>query len=491
MSSLKFSMIFVFLLSLSSSLLTFTIAADPTYLYHVCSKFNFTRNSTYQSNLNLLLSSLPSNANRSDGFSNATVGQDPNRVYGLFQCRGDVTTATCKDCVAFASTDLAQRCPAQKRAVIWYDECLVHYSDSYIFSTAASSPSVRMWNTNNVTTEPSRFHELVLGLMNKATTEAVNDPKKFATIKGNSTTSQPLYVLVQCTQDLSNTNCSRCLQEAIANLPNESIGGRTLTPSCNCRYELYLFYNENLSLSSPPPAPAPKRSLPSPVTPTPSPPSPVTRPKGKSGLSTPITIAIITPITVFAVLFVAGICLLTRRERRKKYTVPDKIAQQTQHTFFIFAQTQTSPETALTKPTSIFSSLLFPPKLTAAMDSPTPQQGKTPTGSTASFNAALMSLPPPAKTLSILLPLSYPKSRCHFVQSNNVTIEPTRFQELMLGLMNEAATDDPKREERNLFIDNYSYRCCNYYLCGAFDRRLLLPDYKSKKEVQICTGGNC
>ncbi|TXG47126.1 hypothetical protein EZV62_026420 [Acer yangbiense] len=286
MSSLKFSMIFVFLLSLSSSLLTFTIAADPTYLYHVCSKSNFTRNSTYHSNLNLLLSSLPSNANRSDGFSNSTVGQDPNRVYGLFQCRGDVTTATCKDCVAFAFTDLAQRCPAQKRAVIWYDECLVHYSDSYIFSTAASSPSVRMWNTNNVTTEPSRFHELVLGMMNEATTQA----------------------------DLSNTNCSRCLHEAIANLPNESIGGRTLTPSCNCRYELYLFYNENLSLSSPAPAPAP----------APSPPSPVTRPKGKSGLSTPIITAIVAPITVFAVLFVAG--LLTRRASRKKYnSVPDEI----------------------------------------------------------------------------------------------------------------------------------------------------------------------
>ncbi|TXG47129.1 hypothetical protein EZV62_026423 [Acer yangbiense] len=279
MSSLKFSMIFVFLLSLSSSMLTFTIAADPTHLYHVCSKSNFTRNSTYQSNLNLLLSSLPSNANHSDGFSNGTVGQDPNRVYGLFQCRGDVTTATCKDCIAFASMDLAQHCPAQKRAVIWYDECLVYYSDSYIFSTAASSPSVRMWNTNNVTTEPSRFYELVLGLMNKATTQAVNDPKKFTTIKGNSTTSQPLYVLVQCTQDLSNTNCFRCLQEAIANLSNESIGGRTLTPSCNCRYELYLFYNENLSLSSPPPAPAPTQSLPSPVTPTLSPPSPITRPK--------------------------------------------------------------------------------------------------------------------------------------------------------------------------------------------------------------------
>ncbi|KAK3188259.1 hypothetical protein Dsin_027820 [Dipteronia sinensis] len=133
MSSWKFSTIFVFLLSLSSSLFTFTGAADPTYVYHFCSGNNFTRNSTYQTNLKLLLSSLPSNANRSYGFSNTTEGQDPNRVYGLFQCRGDVTNTICQECVTFASTDATQRCPNQKGNIIWYDECLLHYSDSYIF----------------------------------------------------------------------------------------------------------------------------------------------------------------------------------------------------------------------------------------------------------------------------------------------------------------------------------------------------------------------
>ncbi|KAK2644371.1 hypothetical protein Ddye_019566 [Dipteronia dyeriana] len=315
MSPLKLSMIFAFLLSLSSSLFTFTSAANPTYLYHSCSDKNFTRNSTYQTNLNLLLSSLPSNANRSDGFSNSTAGQDPNRVYGLFQCRGDVTNTTCQDCVNFASTDATQRCPNQKGNIIWYDECLLHYSDSYIFSTATTEPGILMANTNNVTTEPSRFRQLMLSQMNEAATQAANDRKRFLTKKGNSTTSQTLYTLVQCTQDLSNTACLSCLQQAISSLPTESIGGRTLVPSCFCRYELYLFYNKNLTLSPPPP------------TLTPSPPSPVTRLKGKSGISASIIIAIIAPITAAAVLSVAGYCFLTRRARRKKYnSVLDEIA---------------------------------------------------------------------------------------------------------------------------------------------------------------------
>ncbi|KAK3188258.1 hypothetical protein Dsin_027819 [Dipteronia sinensis] len=60
---------------------------------------------------------------------------------------------------------------------------------------------------------------------------------------------------------------------------------------------------------------------------TPTSPSPVTRPKGKSGISSSIIIAIIAPITAAAVLFVAGYCFLIRRARRKKYnSVPDEIA---------------------------------------------------------------------------------------------------------------------------------------------------------------------
>ncbi|KAK4857937.1 hypothetical protein QYF36_008474 [Acer negundo] len=94
------------------------------------------------------------------------------------------------------------------------------------------------------------------------------------------------------------------------------IGGRTLYPSCYCRYELYLFYNENSTLS-PPPAP---------VLSPPSPPSPVTWPKGKSGISSSIIIAIVAPITLSAVLFVAGYCFLTRRARKKYNSVPDEIA---------------------------------------------------------------------------------------------------------------------------------------------------------------------
>ncbi|KAK3195322.1 hypothetical protein Dsin_026632 [Dipteronia sinensis] len=316
----KSSMILLLFLSVSSFLFRFTTAADPTFLSHSCpNTTTFARNSTYQTNLNRLLSSLPSNANRSDGFYNATAGQDPNRVYGLFLCRGDVSASTCQDCVSFAVRDIAQRCPVEKEAVVWYDECLLRYSDDNIFSTSDENPGIIMWNLSNVT-EPARFNQLLGSVINLAATQAENSPERFATGKGNFTAFQTLYCLVQCTPDLSTTDCNRCLRIAIANMPKDTAGGRILYPSCNTRYELYPFYNESMVAT---PAPPPTPVVVSPLTP---PGSSVTWPKGKSRISSAIIMAIVVPIAIAVLLFVTGYyCLLSRRARRESNTVHEEI----------------------------------------------------------------------------------------------------------------------------------------------------------------------
>ncbi|KAK3188266.1 hypothetical protein Dsin_027827 [Dipteronia sinensis] len=316
MPSVNLSMLFFTFLSLfSTSLFSFTIAADPTYLFHFCSSTNFTRNSTYQTNLNrLLLSSLPSNG--SDCFHNATFGQVPNRVYGLFLCRCDVTSATCQNCVTFATGDAPQRCPVSKGITIWYDECLLRYSDSNFFSTSTETPTVALLNTNNVS-DPTRFDQIMGGLMNLAATQAADSPKRFATRKGNFTVFQDIYCLVQCTPDLSSSDCNLCLRMSIANLPTGKPGARRLYPSCYSRYEMYPFYTENLT-ETPAPAPTPVlRSPPSPGS--------LTKPKGNN--NSLLIIAIVVPIVVSVLLFVLGYCFLARRARgRKKFNaIPEEI----------------------------------------------------------------------------------------------------------------------------------------------------------------------
>ena len=66
----------------------------------VCSdKGNYTSNSTYKANLNHLLSTLTSNTQIDYGFYNSSYGQDPDKVYAIGLCRGDVNSDECRSCL--------------------------------------------------------------------------------------------------------------------------------------------------------------------------------------------------------------------------------------------------------------------------------------------------------------------------------------------------------------------------------------------------------
>ncbi|KAG4178034.1 hypothetical protein ERO13_A10G016300v2 [Gossypium hirsutum] len=184
-------------------------------------------------------------------------------VYGLFLCRGDLSTSVCQACVTFATTDISQLCPNQTTAVVWYDQCLLRYSNRNIFSVVAEEPAVRLRNTQNANgTTEIPFDQLVAATvvmnMNDITTQTENKPagsKKFATRETKLSSFQTLYTLAQCTPDLSGSACSRCLQGALESLPTGWQGGRVLSPSCNVRYEIYPFYNLTAVSPQPPPAP--------------------------------------------------------------------------------------------------------------------------------------------------------------------------------------------------------------------------------------------
>lgn len=277
MKSLKLFIILPFLLGVA-----ITAGAQPIYLYHDCpNTTTFTANSTYQANLNTLLSSLSSNATvNNGGFYNISAGRDPDDVYGLFLCRGDSSSDVCQNCVTLAAQDIVQRCPVEKVAIVWYDQCLLRYSNESFFSTMRESPKVFMWNTQNIS-DQTRFNGILGNTMKDAAAEAANvrsGAKKFAVKQANFTAFQTLYTLSQCTPDLSSSDCVTCLQGAISDLPSccgGKQGGRVLSPSCNIRYEVYSFYNDTATRPPPPPP------SPSPVVLPPPSPGPVTRPQGK------------------------------------------------------------------------------------------------------------------------------------------------------------------------------------------------------------------
>ncbi|KAK8490452.1 hypothetical protein V6N12_065853 [Hibiscus sabdariffa] len=242
--------------------------AAPTYSSHYCDNItSFMPNSTYRANIRTLLSSLSSHTNSStNGFYNTTAGRDPDLVYGTFLCRGDVSADLCRKCVEIASNDIARRCVTEKLGVIWYDECTLRYSDQNIFSIIREVPGIDISSSKSIQGDKDGFNQLLSSVMNSLMNRVAYDDqsgKRFATGEANFTRLQTLYSLVQCTPDLTDALCFRCLQSAIASIPmccDGKQGGRVLLPSCNIRYDTSPFYRLNGTAAVVLPSPSPPNS---------------------------------------------------------------------------------------------------------------------------------------------------------------------------------------------------------------------------------------
>ncbi|XP_021803163.1 cysteine-rich repeat secretory protein 38-like [Prunus avium] len=217
------------------------IGASP--LYHFCfSPENYTANSSYGANLNLLFNLLYTKVPPS-GFGLGSTGHAQNQVNGLALCRGDVSSQNCNTCVIGASKELRERCPYSKGAIIWYDHCLLKYSDANFFGKIDNKNKFSMTNVQAVENNPTLFNEKVQELLSGLSNEASNaNPKFYATGEVQLDTFTTLYGIAQCTRDLSNVDCKKCLDVAISELPNccdAKRGGRVVGGSCNVGFELY------------------------------------------------------------------------------------------------------------------------------------------------------------------------------------------------------------------------------------------------------------
>ncbi|WJZ96110.1 hypothetical protein VitviT2T_014830 [Vitis vinifera] len=255
---------------------------------------NYTDNSTYQADLNSLLTSF-SNNQVEYGFYNSSVGE----VNGIGLCRGDLTPDTCRSCINSSSQDIRRLCPNYKEAVLYYDLCMLRYSYRPIFGTAQTSPDYALVNTQNFSDIDHSTQErdnLLLDLQEKA---ASGGPlRKYATNE-TSASSETIYALAQCTPDLEDRECSNCLASLIntyASFFKYRQGGRAMAPSCNYRYEIYSFYD-----------PLPVAQAPSPTNSSPPPPNDATTGDGKSNRARTVIIIVIP--TVVSVILISCICI--------------------------------------------------------------------------------------------------------------------------------------------------------------------------------------
>ncbi|KAI8562777.1 hypothetical protein RHMOL_Rhmol03G0061600 [Rhododendron molle] len=278
-------------------------------------------NSTYKTNLDALFSTLSSHSNNSsNGFYNFTAGSPPDIAYGLFLCRGDISSAECQDCIVYATQNVVEWCPKSKRVTVWLEKCMLRYSNKYIFARQDRGYKGILHNVNNITDE-THFNQVLGKVMDDIVNRSSSDDsgKKFATAQVNYSPLQTLYGLAQCTPDISNFDCNTCLRDCISTFPSccdGKQGAIVRLPSCNVRYEIYPFYHASFGAALPPPTPVLRPPPPSTTT---------TSSHGNGGVSSQVIAAIVASIGVVVMLFIAGFCFLTKRAKQKYNSVEEDL----------------------------------------------------------------------------------------------------------------------------------------------------------------------
>lgn len=126
-AALFFPCLWVLLLASTAS------SSTDTFVYGGCSQLKYTPGSTYETALNSLLTSLVNSAEFST-YGNFTVpgpGSSPqDTIYGLYQCRGDLSIDDCSKCVAQTVSRLGTLCVGSCGGVLQLDGCFVKYDNA-------------------------------------------------------------------------------------------------------------------------------------------------------------------------------------------------------------------------------------------------------------------------------------------------------------------------------------------------------------------------
>ena len=225
---------------------------DPDYLSHNCSSNEaIIANSTFRSNLRTLFSYLSSNATGKTGFHNTTVGgrNSSGTINGLFMCRGDTSPRLCQLCVQNATERIFLECGSSKEAIIWYNHCLLRYSN--VSTGYDTSPTFREFNMADTFNSDDQQQNLTFTLGNTLSNleNAIRETstKNYGTATAKLNDDHTLYALGQCTPDLSDEDCFTCLRNMKQEIPwccLASPEGKVLSPSCYMMFGLSKIYGD-------------------------------------------------------------------------------------------------------------------------------------------------------------------------------------------------------------------------------------------------------
>lgn len=210
---------------------------------------NSTLTSSFLSGLNVLLISLSINAPLNDGFYMATSGKGSEKIYGLVQCRGDVSARDCANCTKESVAVALQQCPQSKQVGVWFTWCFLRYSDENFHGEVDKGFAAIDYGADF--DDPAVVSK-GLDFMGGLISEVPKQQLMFQTGVLDVGQSGKRYGMAQCIRDTSRTGCGKCLEAQLSgqgSALSKKRGWEIYGKSCNMWYHDYQFYS-NISTST-------------------------------------------------------------------------------------------------------------------------------------------------------------------------------------------------------------------------------------------------
>uniref|UniRef100_A0A5B7B757 Putative cysteine-rich repeat secretory protein 11 n=1 Tax=Davidia involucrata TaxID=16924 RepID=A0A5B7B757_DAVIN len=231
------------------SLTLFTIlgsSSDNTNLvYKGCADQKFQDpNGVYTQTLKTLFDTLVSQSSSVKFFKN-TTGEDQSAIFGLFQCRGDLTNVDCSNCVS-KLPDMSQKlCGKTIAARIQLSGCYMRYEVVGFKQVSGTELLYKVCGSTQASgTGFGDRLDSALGEIEKG----VGSGDGFYTGSYES-----VYVLGQCEGDLASGDCVDCVKNAVERAKSEcgtSISSQIYLQECYISYTYYPNGVPTKSLSS-------------------------------------------------------------------------------------------------------------------------------------------------------------------------------------------------------------------------------------------------
>ncbi|KFK28888.1 hypothetical protein AALP_AA7G060900 [Arabis alpina] len=306
---------------------------------------NYKPNSPYGKNLRLILSTLAYNVTTHDGYFNGSFGLGHDTVYTMGMCSPGAVSDACSNCIKSTSKASLQSCPNQTDAFSWLGDeilCLVRYSSLSFSGELLLEPYNVFHNVMEIRKENQKeFDSVWDGLMLRMITIASSLVRNKSSSSPSSLSSSsgkyyakdvvpvPVYgniwVLMQCTPDISANDCKLCLEASVDYYKTWFHGKRgsiILRPNCFFRWEFYNFsgaFDHINDMRSPPPSPSSLK--------TPSISNKTNISEKDTRKRTTIIVVIVVVIVVSIILIVVGLVIFKRRNQKQEIELPSESIQ--------------------------------------------------------------------------------------------------------------------------------------------------------------------